>query len=185
MADSLAPGLLIAVPHLLDPNFHRSVVLLIEHGEQGALGVVVNRPSKLKVGEVLEKLGVGYEGDPEARVLVGGPVQPESGMVIHAEGNAPGDSRPVTDSIFVGSSLAALGRLFNRQGTRALFLLGHAGWGAGQLEGEIEAGAWIPAPADEALIFGADRPGLWDRALREQGIDPRLLVRGDSDTGTN
>jgi putative transcriptional regulator len=185
MVDSLAPALLIAVPQLLDPNFHHSVVLLIEHSDEGALGVVVNRFSTVKVGEVMENLGFEYGGDPEVTVLVGGPVQPESGMVIHAEGNEPADSRPVTDSIFVGSTLAALRRLFRGPRSRAIFLLGHAGWGAGQLEGEIEAGAWIPVPVSETLIFDADRPGLWERALREQGIDPRFLVRGDSDTGLN
>src|SRR5206468_3072591 len=112
MGDVLAPGLLIAVPQLLDPNFHRSVVFLLEHNPEGALGVVINRPSNLRLRELFTKLGMAYGGDAHARVLVGGPVHPESGMVIHAEGNEAGDSHALTGSIFICRSPSSLGRLF-------------------------------------------------------------------------
>jgi putative transcriptional regulator len=186
MPDSLAPGLLIAVPQLPDPNFHRSVVFLMEHDESGSLGVVVNRPSNMKIVELFDKLGLPYAGPPEARVLLGGPVQTEGGLVIHAEGNTAEDSRPITESIFVCSSHAALGRLFERPAARALFLLGHAGWAEGQLEREVEAGVWIPAAVDDALVFDVERHAIWDMALRGLGIDPATIIAGgDPDAGTN
>lgn len=181
MANSLAPGLLIAVPQLLDPNFHHAVILLIEHGSDGALGVIVNRPSPLELSDLLRKMGIAYAGDPDARVLFGGPVMPDSGLVIHTEGNEPGDSRPVTGSIYIGSSASVPQRIFALPRSRALFLLGHAGWSPGQLEREIEGGAWIPSPVNESLIFETERSEVWHGALRALGIDPRLLVRGDSD----
>jgi len=186
MPDSLAPGLLIAVPQLPDPNFHRSVVFLIEHDATGALGVVINRPSNLKIAELFVKLGLTYSGPPEARVLLGGPVQTEGGLVIHAEGNQADDSRSITDTIYICSSHDALSRLFERPASRALFMLGHAGWGAGQLENEVEAGVWIPAGVDDGLVFDLDRHAVWDMALRGLGIDPATLVSGgDSDAGSN
>jgi putative transcriptional regulator len=186
MPDSLAPGLLIAVPQLPDPNFHRSVVFLMEHDESGALGVVVNRPSNLKIGELFIKLGLTYSGPPSARVLLGGPVQTEGGLVIHAEGNNAEDSRAITESIFVCSSHDALSRLFERPAARALFLLGHAGWGEGQLEREVEAGVWIPAAVDDALVFDIERHAVWDLALRGLGIDPATIVSGaDPEAGSN
>jgi putative transcriptional regulator len=186
MPDSLAPGLLIAVPQLPDPNFHRSVVFLMEHDSTGALGVVVNRPSNLKIAELFQKLGLSYSGPPEARVLLGGPVQTEGGLVIHAEGNQAEDSRAITDTIYVCSSHDALGRLFERPESRALFLLGHAGWGAGQLEQEIEAGAWIHATVDDKLVFDVERYVVWDMSLRALGIDPATIVSGgDPTVGSN
>lgn len=181
MANSLAPALLIAVPQLLDPNFHHSVILLIEHSSEGALGVIINRPSPLKMGDLLGKMGIAYAGDPDARVLFGGPVMPDSGMVIHAEGNESGDSKEITGSIYIGSSPNVPKRIFDKTRPRALFLLGHAGWSAGQLERELEGGAWIPSPVDDALVFNAEKGDVWHAALRALGIDPRLLVRGDSD----
>src|SRR5262245_45380732 len=114
MPDSLAPGLLIAVPQLPDPNFHRSVVLLLEPDASGALGVVVNRPSNLRIGELFVKMGLTYAGPPEARVLLGGPVQTEGGLVIHAEGDHAPGSRAITDTIYLCSSHDALSRLFER-----------------------------------------------------------------------
>lgn len=186
MPDSLAPGLLIAVPQLPDPNFHRSVVFLIEHDANGALGVVVNRQSNLKIAELFQRLNLAYSGPPEARVLLGGPVQTEGGLVIHAEGNQAQDSRAITDTIYVCSSHVALSRLFERPQSRALFLLGHAGWSAGQLEHEMEAGAWIHSAVDDALVFDADRFAVWDMALRGLGIDPATIVPGgDPNVGSN
>ena len=186
MPDSLAPGLLIAVPQLPDPNFHRSVVLLLEHDANGALGVVVNRPSNLRIGDLFDKMGLTYSGPAEARVLLGGPVQTEGGLVIHAEGDHALDSRAITDTIYVCSSHDALSRLFERPACRALFLLGHAGWGEGQLEREVEAGVWIPAAVDDAIVFDVERHAVWEMALRGLGIDPATIVAGgDPDAGSN
>jgi putative transcriptional regulator len=185
VSDQIAPGLLIAVPQLLDSNFQRTVVFLLEHGEDGAFGVVLNRPSSMKVDELLQSLGLDHaRSNPDARVLIGGPVQPECGLILHTEGNHEGDSRAVTPSIFVCSTPASLQRLYTHPSPRALCFAGYSGWGPGQLERELESGSWIPAPADESLIFGTSREGLWERALQQLGIDPRTLVRGGSDGGS-
>ena len=185
MADCLAPGLLIAVPQLLDPNFSRSVVLLMEHGEDGAVGVIINRASDLSLRELFEKAGLGPCSDPTAPVLVGGPVHPDSGMVLHGLGEDSGDSRRLTDAIFLGTSPACLQRVFAGPRSRARFLLGFSSWAPGQLEHEIDTGSWVPAPPDAALVFDTDYPAVWERSLRQLGIDPRLLVQGGSDAEAN
>jgi len=179
MKDEIAPGFLIAVPQLLDRNFFHSVVFLIEHHEEGAFGVVINRPSEVKVQELLDNLGLkSSTTDAEARVMIGGPVQPDRCLVFHTEGCGPGDSRALTDSIFVSSTPNSLERLYSRPNPHAVWFAGYSGWGPGQLEKEIGEGAWIPASIDESIIFDVDRNTLWDRALRGIGIDPRFLVRG-------
>ena len=185
MPESLAPGLLIATPRILDENFDHTVIFMIEHGPVGALGVVINRPSDIKVSVLLERIGVAYRGELKAPVLLGGPVQRENILVLHREGNEPGDSRAVGRSVFVGASQAALGRLFANPGAQALCFAGYAGWGPGQLESELSRGDWIPAPMDEGLIFSANRESLWERVLRSIGIDPRVLVAGEGGGETN
>src|SRR5262245_36836503 len=120
MADPLAPGLLIAVPQLLDGNFFRSVVYLIEHSGEGAFGVVINRPSDLKVADLLRSVGLAPAAESEDRVLIGGPVQPDRCLILHREGNAEGDSRPVTDSLFLAGTQSSLARVFSGAAPRAL-----------------------------------------------------------------
>jgi putative transcriptional regulator len=185
MADQLAPGFLIAVPQLLDPNFARSVVLLMEHNDDGAVGVIINRPSTINLGEVFENAGLGPCNDPAARVLIGGPVQPDNGMVVHGLGDEAGDSRRLTDAIFVGTNKSCVHRVFDRPGARARFVLGFASWAPGQLEREIEMGSWVAGPPDAALVFDTDRPAVWDRALKQLGIDPLTLVGGDHEADIN
>src|SRR5262245_30065042 len=178
---SLAPGLLIAVPQLVDGNFHRSVVFLIEQNEEGAFGVVINRPSEIKVGELLANLGIGFEGAPDGRVLIGGPVSPDRGLVLHRDGGMDDDAREVAESLWISATPSSLKRLFEHTGgPPALCFAGYAGWGPGQLEQELEQGAWIPAPYDETLLFTEDRGAIWDKALRGLGIDPTLIVPGGS-----
>src|SRR5262245_62799336 len=166
-APSLAPGLLIAVPQLVDGNFHRSVVFLIEQNAEGAFGVVINRPSEIKVGELLKNLGIGFEGGGEGRVLIGGPVSPDRGLVLHRDGGMDDDAREVAESLWISATPSSLKRLFSHEGgPPAICFAGYAGWGPGQLEQELEAGAWIPAPFDQALLFNEDRAVIWERALR-------------------
>jgi putative transcriptional regulator len=179
MNDEIAPGFLIAVPQLMDGNFHRTVVFLLEHNAQGAFGLVINRPSQMKVRDLLKTLDIDPgEGDPDARVLVGGPVQPETGLVLHTDKDFGEESRRVTESIFVASTPASLRRLVARGSSRVLCFAGYAGWGPGQLERELNEGSWIIAPADDSLLFAQDRGGLWEKALRKLGIDPRFIVSG-------
>jgi len=184
---SLAPGLLLAMPQLLDPNFNRSVVLMIEHGENGSFGLVVNQPSPIKATELLESLGMEWNGDPEELVWSGGPVSPATGWVLHE----PYDALPAIarlgegSTIHVGPGLAlttspdALRTIAAAPPTRIRLLLGYSGWGAGQLAAEMARGSWLHADADPSLIFDGKPDEMWDRAIASLGITSAdSLVQG-------
>ncbi len=178
---STAPGLLIAPPPLSDPNFDRTVVLVALHDDDGALGFVVNRLAPLQIGELL-----GYAGFPdEARrhrgpVYLGGPVQPSSGWVLRWDDAPPGDAEiAIGERLRVSSSMAALEALARDLDVRApdepdpqkrMVLLGYSGWGPGQLDAEIAAGAWLPVPLDEEIVFDDDVARKWERAYARLGL---------------
>ncbi len=180
--DSLRGRLLIAGPTLLDPNFARTVVLIGEHNEDGALGVVLNRPSETTIGEAVPDLEDLADGD-EA-VHVGGPVQPSAVLVL-AEYEQPDQAQQlVTGSVgFVavddeGDRVAtALGR--------ARVFAGYAGWGPGQLEAELERDDWIIAGSVEDDVFDEDAATLWSRVLDRQGGKLRLVARMPVDPSVN
>ena len=178
---TLAPGFLIAVPQLLDPNFRQSVVLLLQQSEDGALGLVVNRESTILLSDLCKDHEIGYAGEPGKRVRVGGPVQPEQGLVLYGgEYDAP-EGRAVVDGLQVSASTRTLSHLCEGTGIRFHCFSGYAGWAPGQLEREINEGSWILAPADPALVLDTPADGMWHQALRANGIDPALIVPGGSD----
>jgi putative transcriptional regulator len=163
--DSLRGHLLVAGPGLIDPNFRRTVVLVGEHGEEGAMGVVLNRPSGIEVEEAVPPL-IDLDGVDDV-VFVGGPVQPQAIVVL-------GDfAEPERAGVLVFGSIGFLpgeiepteiGEL-----SRARVFAGYAGWGAGQLEGELDEGSWIVEPAAPADVF-TDAPNqLWSDVLRRKG----------------
>ncbi len=170
----LANQLLIALPALADPHFARSVALICQHDADGAMGVVVNRPSEYTVGEVLEQMGI--EGGDEALrrqvVLSGGPVHPERGFVIH-DGGAQWDSTlPIADNLSVTTSRDILEAMARGTGPgHALVALGCAGWGAGQLEQELVQDSWLTAPADADLLFALPLEARWQAAAGLIGVD--------------
>jgi putative transcriptional regulator len=184
---SLAPGLLLAMPQLQDPNFNRSVVLMIEHGDNGSFGLVVNQPSPIKASELLDSLGMPWHGDPDEVVWSGGPVSPATGWVLHE----PYPSLPATSklgegsTIHVGPGLAlttspdGLRTIAAAPPTRIRLLLGYSGWGAGQLAAEMARGSWLHADADPALIFDGAPDQMWERAIQSLGITSAdSLVQG-------
>src|SRR5688500_6308348 len=180
---SLAPGLLLAMPQLLDPNFNRSVVLMIEHSEGGSFGLVVNQPSPIKAVELLDSLGMSWRGDQDAVVWSGGPVSPSTGWVLHE----PYDALPATAklgdgaTIHVGPGLAlttspdALRTIADSPPGRIRLLLGYSGWAGGQLASEMARGSWLHAEPDPSLIFDAPADEMWARAVASLGI-----TNGDS-----
>jgi putative transcriptional regulator len=174
----LAPGFLVAVPHLADPNFRQSVVLLFEQNEEGALGVVVNHESPLLLRDLCQDHEIQYAGDPHKRVRKGGPVQPEQGLVLYGEEHNDPEGREVFNGLYVSASRGTLGRLCNLSAGRFHCYSGYAGWGPGQLEREIGDGSWIIAPADPKLILDSPPEEMWNLCLRSLGIDPSLLVPG-------
>lgn len=185
-SSSLAPGFLIASPPLGDPNFDRTVVLLAIHGEGGALGFVVNRTAPLTLGELLSFAGYGGEKSADlSPVFVGGPVQPSSGWILglDLEVSATAEVIPVGDRLQITSSRDAFdalardvkGRAAGEQVTKKrLVMLGYSGWAPGQLEGEIAAGAWLPVPLDEGILFDVAVEERWERAYALLGLTPAV-----------
>lgn len=178
---NLAPGLLIAMPQLLDPNFTRAVVLMIEHNDQGSFGLVINQPSPIKAAELLTSLEMSWRGDPDAVVWSGGPVSPTTGWVLHEPLSAlvgPGTTA-VASGVSLSTSPERLRALAAQPPARIRLLLGYSGWGAGQLAGEMARGSWLHADIDPALIFDLDADEMWVEAVRSLGItNPESVVQG-------
>jgi putative transcriptional regulator len=170
---------LFVMPQLLDPNFERTVVLMIEHGEEGSFGLVLNRPTPVAVSQVLETLEVEWEGDPEATVWSGGPVSPRSGWIIHEPtgGEAP-PGIEIVPGLMLSTSPEQLQALASSPPGRLRFLMGYSGWGGGQLEYELSAGSWVLVEADPDLLFGSAPEDLWVAVLGSIGIEPGSLVPG-------
>lgn len=184
---SLARHLLCAVPQLQDPNFKRSVVLMLEHNADGALGLVINNPLSNTVAEVAEGLGLDWAGDPTETVRLAGPVEPMRGWILHDQPDWDEHSVELVPGVRLTTSLDPIDKDEGVGGDEQhfLFLLGYAGWGAAQLEGEIAAGSWVAVPVTdepEALgvhpqwLFDADPDDMWTEALRSIGVDPGRLV---------
>jgi putative transcriptional regulator len=162
---SLKGQLLVAGPALVDPNFRRSVVLVGEHGDEGALGVILNRTSETTVDEAVPELTTLVDGTTP--IHVGGPVQP-SAIVILAEFAEPerAETLVLADIGFLPSEIDpdALGEL-----RRARVFAGYAGWGPGQLDDELQEGSWIVEPAEPEDVFTAAPEELWSEVLRRKG----------------
>jgi putative transcriptional regulator len=180
MDEFVAPSLIIAMPDLLDPNFHRTVVLLIEKNEEGAFGVVVNRAGENKVTDLCEGLSVDWGGDREALALYGGPVGSQQGFLLHGDiaDDVVVNSREVTSGIRIASDMETFRALCKRPPSDFRVLLGYAGWAPGQLENEMRSGAWLTAEVTPELIFHTPLEAIWERTLRGLGIDPTMLVAG-------
>jgi putative transcriptional regulator len=174
--------LLIAGPTLGDPNFWRTVVLVVEHNDEGALGLVLNRPSEATVGDALPELAELV--DPDDDVLIGGPVQ-QSAVIVLAEFEDPGDA-----ALLAFDDIGILGTAGSPEeltaGVRAArAFAGHAGWGPGQLDGELERGDWILEPARRSDAFAADPRELWGEVLTRKGGTFALIARMPPDPSMN
>jgi len=180
--ESLAPALLLAAPRLRDPNFDRSVILLGRHEEEGALGWVLNGTALAPVGEMLRSAelvprGVQIPSTAAFRrpACVGGPVHAESGWLLYRSATASFVGElSIGDDLAVCSNPRAVEAIVQGDEPRDFRLvLGYAGWGPGQLEGELREGVWLPSPADLSLILDTEPETLWDRAFREAtGVPP-------------
>ncbi len=174
----LTGHLLIAMPAMADPNFVRTVTYICEHTDQGALGIVINRPLPLDLGEVFQQLSL-HETDTDlARqpVLRGGPVQTERGFVLHEPGRKWDSTVEVSDAVHLTTSQDILAALAEGSGPRrALMALGYAGWGAGQLETEMVANAWLSVPASPAIVFDTPFETRWAAAAGLLGINLAMI----------
>jgi putative transcriptional regulator len=162
----VAPCLLVSSPLLLDPNFLHTVVLLIEHNENGAMGVVLNRPIPIPVGQVCSEGGMEYNGDPDAVAYCGGPVEPARGMVL-VRGGMPGPDDTVLDfTDFISPRKDLLEDLAKSHGAKFRLFLGYSGWAPGQLEGELERHAWARLGLQPDLLFLDEPVGLWRETMK-------------------
>jgi len=174
--DDLAPGLLVAMPQMGDPNFERAVILLIEHGSGGAMGLVFNRPASLTIEQVAKAHG--FECRAEAGpVLFGGPVDRERGFLIHRLPRIE-EALDLIDGVRLSVSRDSVGPIFAEDPTQYRFCLGYAGWGPGQLEEEVMGGAWLTAPLTARRIFDTPVEQIWNAVIRDLGVDPAFLVPG-------
>ena len=170
---------LIAMPGMGDPRFERAVILLCAHSDEGAMGLIVNKPAtELRFRDLLRQLDIEPSGDAASiRVHFGGPVEHGRGFVLHSpDYTVEGSSLQIGPDFSMTATLDVLQDMAKGTGPeQALLALGYSGWGPGQLEGEIQSNGWLTAPADSALIFGVSDDDKWRAALRSINIDPELL----------
>ncbi len=165
---SLTGQLLIASPNIGDPRFANTVILMVKHDKEGALGIVINRPvGEKSIASLLEAPGEDVSDiEGTLRVFAGGPVQPELGFVVHSAEYRRDDTIDVDGRVAMTASRQILRDIGHHRGPeKTLFALGYAGWGPGQLEAELARHDWFTAPEEPKLIFDDDRANLWDDAM--------------------
>lgn len=167
MTSPLAPCLLIASPLLLDPNFLHTVVLVIEHDEEGALGIILNRPLPVTLAQICQESELPFAGPDEATAWRGGPVDPQRGIIL-VRGGIPDDEDTVLDfTHFVSHRKGLLEELMADPESQFRLFLGYAGWGPGQLDGELDQGAWNRRSLNSGWLMHPDPTGLWTVAIQE------------------
>ncbi len=177
---------LISEFDLMDPNFYRSVILMIAHDDEGAFGLVVNRPSSLALGEVIE----GVEDTPAARlpVYIGGPVQQNALFVLHMspsrQGETPGIKKPLDRVTFEPATRSLIEYLTGEWGALpeaerpvVRIYAGYSGWGPGQLEGELKRSSWVVLKATEQVVFDPDPEATWAQALAKKGPLYQIILQ--------
>lgn len=174
----LTGKLLIAMPQLGDTRFHKAVIFICAHDENGAMGLVVNHilPG-LELPSLLDQLAIdGTVHKTDMPVMSGGPVETARGFILHEGRFEQIDSLEIEGNIYVTGTIDALKAVARGEGPpNMLFILGYAGWTAGQLDHELQDNAWLVTDADPAVIFGGDPEERWGRAVRKIGIDPSML----------
>ena len=178
---NLTGKIIIAMPGMADPRFSRSVVLICSHGDDGAMGLVLNRPMPdVGFADLLDQLGIERAGSGRSiEVRIGGPVEPGRGFVLYKVDRGANDMEGrlrIAPALAMATSRDILEELASGGGPeRAILALGYAGWAPGQLEDELAMNGWLTGEGAEDLIFDGDHDGKWAAAMRVQGIDPSLL----------
>lgn len=176
----LTGKLLVAMPHLGDPRFHKAVIFMCAHDANGAMGLVINHALPgLELSQLLSQLHIdgsvsSHEND--IPVMSGGPVETARGFILHEGSFQQVDSLEIKSDIYVTGTIEALKAVAQGKGPeKMLFILGYAGWTAGQLDAEMQQNAWLVIDADADVIFSSDPEDRWDLAVRKIGIDPSML----------
>lgn len=180
----LAGKMLLAMPGMGDPRFHRAVIFICAHDSKGAMGLVINhRLPGIDLSQLLQQMNIRSPDAPQARpmaeaqpVMSGGPVESARGFVLHSPEFHQADTVKVNDDFSVTGTIDALRAIAGGNGpARMLFILGYAGWGAGQLDREIQDNAWLITDATADIVFGAPIDEKWDRGIKLLGINPAML----------
>ena len=176
MTRGTAPILLVSMPQMADPNFARTVILLCDYTDQGAFGLVVNRQMSEPAWQLVNT-NPPVRVDPEMRLWLGGPVEPQRTWVLMADAQGPDDEqREICPGVVLSVSHDLTLRLLQEPPTsRARVMVGYAGWGPGQLDKELAASAWLMTEVDSALIFSVPPAEMWETAIRRLGADPAAL----------
>jgi putative transcriptional regulator len=170
----LTNQMLVAMPGMDDPSFAQTVTLICEHGDKGALGIVLNKPLTMRLSEVLTQMKLPSHCDTvgEQIVLRGGPVHQDRGFVLHRPGGAWESTHRISDAIQVTTSRDVLAAMARGEGPQDAFIaLGYAQWDAGQLERELKDNAWLTLPIDEAVLYTLPYEDRWLAAWRSLGVD--------------
>jgi putative transcriptional regulator len=173
-ARGLAGQLLVATPAMADPRFSRTVVYMVRHDATGALGLIVNRPfQEVPIADLLRRLGLEHEGvGGSMRMHYGGPVGPGSVFILHTADWRGEGTQVIADGISLTGTPGILRAIGSGAGPRrALLVLSYSGWAPGQLEREVQAGAWVAVPADPAVVFDDDYDTKWTRAMALREFD--------------
>jgi len=171
----IKPGVvLIATPKLRDPNFERSVVLILTVDQEGCVGLILNRPSPVTCEYIARELSLTWSA-PQQQLLIGGPVESQGIWLLHTP-NSSMDHQPITESISVSRSRDSLELLCSIQEQALRLYSGYAGWGPGQLEQEISRGDWWVGSCSHELVFEHSYEEVWSEALRLMGVDPLCLI---------
>lgn len=167
------------MPQLDDPHFVRTVMMIVEHDENGTFGLVVNRPVELSAKELCEGLEMTWGGDPDQALHWGGPVQPDTGWMLFTDDFDEGSYEDATELIahvFFAGSLDVLRTVAGTPPGDVRLFLGYAGWGPGQLEAEMAQGVWLTAPASRRALFAIEPELMWEHVVRSLGIEPTKLI---------
>ena len=170
---SLAGQLLVAEPEMGDPRFAKAVILMVQHDQKGALGIVINRPAdEVPVAKLLDALGIDSKDiDGRIRLFAGGPVQPEVGLIVHTAEYRRSGTINIDGRVAMTTDPQVLRDIGHHEGPRQSFVaFGYAGWGPGQLEGELILRGWFTMPEDPGLVFDFDREKLWDETMKRRTI---------------
>ena len=179
---SLKGHLLLAMPQMNDPRFHRAVIFVAVHDEKGAMGMVINNPlPSPDFAEVLKQVGVSSEKPLDQKilnmpVLAGGPVQGVHGFLLHSSDFGHKNTIHVDDLFSISGTVDSLRAIVNGyRPEMMLFTLGYAGWGAGQLEKELQDNVWLTAPASHEIVFSTRPDEMWENAFALIGVNPVML----------
>lgn len=165
----------VASPKMPDPRFQKTVIFMVRHDRDGAMGIVINRPVReAPLGYLMKGFRVPGHEAAKGKLLLhrGGPVEPANAYVLHSPEYRRGNTIKINKDISMSAASVVLQDLARKQGPKqVLFAFGYSGWGAGQLEDELDRGGWVISPADPKLIFGPDAPTKWERAREAEGIE--------------